>query len=399
MPDTLEAPAPASSGGIDAMVDAKFAPPAAPTSAPETPPATPSETPAAPKVEAAPDAKPKTGFDSLEEDWTPQLEAKLRKLYPESKMWKVKDFVEKKYQTSETVLKAKLADFEARPKTPANDEKVKALEDRIAELSEEGKTWRQRVEEADYTRSEEYNTKYVTSFRAEEKRAFDEVKNLTVSFTNPEGEAQTRQATENDFRKAMALPANEQDDFIHATFGKSAWRVINRINELNRIRESAGQAVADHAANFEKNKVERELATKRQEQEYKGYFTEAFKGLSSDPDLGSYISESEADPEGTALLKAELNKFDSFKTEMAKMQPKDRAAAVALVRARFGGAPRAIAELKKERAKIVSLEAELAKFRGADPGAPVKTVTGATQTVEAKGIDSMVGALKWDGGK
>jgi hypothetical protein len=385
------------------MVDAKFAPPApaaTPTPAPETPPATPPETPPATlNIEAAPNAKPKTGFDSLEKDWTPELEAKLRKLYPEHKMWRVKDVVESKYKSSESQLTAKLAELEARRQTPANDEKIEQLQKLIEDRDQRLKERDQRLEEADFTLGQTY-AKFVSRFNTEKLEALDVVKSLAVTYTDPEGETKTRQATDSDFNQALNIsdPA-AQDDFIEKTFGRSAWRVTNHINELNRIRRDAKQAKDDFAANFEKNKVERELAAKRQEQEYEGHFNEAFKGLSSDPDLGSYVSESEADPEGTALLKAELNKFDSFKTEMAKMNPKDRAGAVALVRARFGGAPRAIAELKKERAKIAELEAKIAKLIGTDPGQQVKTVTGGPAATEAKGIEGMVGALKWDGSK
>lgn len=393
MPETLESTPAPSSGGISDMIAAKFSPPAPAAPAPPTEPAKSVDAPPAPVVpKAEPTAKPEP---AAKKEFADDEIEKERKANPSHKAWKILDSIKTKYSTSETALKAEIARIQAKPvEGVADAAKIKAMEDRISELSEEGKTWRQRVEEADYTRSEDYTNRFVTPYRTEEKRAFDEVKNLSVSF--PDGdETKTRQATENDFRKAMALPANEQDDYIHATFGKSAWRVINRINELNRIRESANQAVSDHAANYEKNKVERELAAKREGEEFEGHFNEAFKGLSADPDLGIYVSESSADPEGTALLKAELIKFDSFKTEMAKMAPKDRAAAVALVRARFATNPRLVKDNKAKDAKITSLEADIAKMRGTDPGSKITTVTGAPVAEEPKGIDGMIGKLNW----
>ncbi len=405
MPETIEAPAaPAASGGIDSMIAAKFTPPTpAPSAAPTPEPPKPAETPAAPAAPAAtPTAAapvPKSGFDTLEQDWTPELEKKLRRLYPEHKMWKVKDIVEGKYKASESQLNSELTKLRARPETPANNASIEQLEKLAAEAREDAKTWKQRVEEEAFTRGETYQREFSEPYRRELARGKAEVAGTETSLgmtitENNSGEEVTRPATAKDFQKLLKMDPDEWDAEADK-FGRGKQRVIARLLRISDIRERANQAEEDYATNYEKNKVERELAAKRQEQEYEAYSNEAFKGLSADPDLGRYVSESETDPEGTALFKSELEKFDSFKTEMAKMTPKDRAAAVAMVRARFATNPRLIKERKADAAKIASLEADLAKLRGADPGQQIKTVTGGTAPTEAKGVDGLIAGLKW----
>jgi hypothetical protein len=260
----------------------------------------------------------------------------------------------------------------------------------IDEKDGEVKTWKQRVEEADFTRSDEYSSKYVQPYQNEMKRAMEEVKALTVTFT-VDGEPQTRAATENDFKKALALPPSEQDAFIHDTFGRSAHRVINRINELERIKLAANNAVTEFATNYEKNKTQRELDTKRQRDEWEKSLNESYTGFQKDPEIGKYVSESETDPDGTKLYKAELERFDGFKVNAPT------AADAATVRALYAMAPRLLQETKQLAAKVSSLEAELAKFRGADPGGEIKNATGGNQAPEDLGVEGKIKALDWQG--
>lgn len=360
--------------------------PPTPEVKPETPPAKPEEKAPEVKPEAKPEVKPaakkEVGDDEIEKE---------RKANPNHKAWKILDSVKAKFATTEAAWKAEKAALESRPQSNANDARIAQLEKLLGERDGELKSWKQRTEEADFTRSETYTSQFVKPYQAELKRAFDEVKNLTITFVK-DNENQTRQATELDFRKAMSLPPDEQDAFIHEAFGRSAWRVINRINELNRIRSASEEAVREFSENYEKNKTERELAQQREQDEYKRDFEAEHDRLRKDAEFGKYVSESDADPEGTQLLKTELEKFDGYKEAMQKMSAKDRAAVAALVRARFAGAPRLQSEVKRQASKIAELEAELGKFRKADPGAKPGG-KGAPAPKETGGIADMAAAF------
>lgn len=404
MPDTLTPPAPpAESGGVAASFEKAFSPVApTPTPAPEapkTPETPPAETPQTPpadkKPEVAPEVKPAPA--AKKEFTDPEIEAE-RKSNPNHKAWKILDSIKAKYSTETAALKAEVERIKAKPvEGVADAAKIKAYEDRIAELAEEGKTWRQRVEEADYTRSEDYSNKFVKPFNNEKRRALDVVKSLTVTY-DKDGEPQTRQATESDFNQALNIsdPA-AQDAFIQKTFGHSAWRVVNHINELTRIREAANQAVTDHAAQYEKNKLERELRAKQEDEEFGRDFQSESERLKSDPDWGKYLSERQDDPEGSTILKTELAAYDELKETYGKLPLKERAAKAALIRARFAETPGLRREVKQLTGKVASLEAELAKFRGADPGNPIKTAVGGKPAEAPAGIEARIGAMSWDG--
>lgn len=378
------------------MIGAQWNPPAKAEPAAPAPPAAAPEPPkpAEAPTTATPPPEPAKAAPAAKKDFTDaEIDDGLKK-HPDANGWKVVSYLRKKFNNSEAVWKSEKAALEARPQTPANDARIEQLQKLIDEKDGEVKTVKQRMAELDFTRSDEYSTRFVQPYNNELKRALEEVKGLTVTFQK-DGEPQTRQATENDFQKAMKLPPDEQDNFIHDAFGRSAHRVINRINELSRIRAASEQAIADHSANFEKTKTERELAQKREQAEYDKHFSTAHDELKANPEFGSYVSENEADPEGSQIFKAELEKFDDFKTSMQSMTPKEAAATAALVRARFAAEPRRAAESKRDKAEIASLKAELAKLRGADPGGPIKTAVSAAPVEQPAGIDGMMGKMDW----
>ncbi len=390
MPEVLSDSAPGVAEAMAAAFNPKpavAAPAAAP--APETKPAdapAPETKPAA----AAPEAKP--AAPAAKKDFTDDEIALARKEKPDHKAWKILDSVKARASQTETQLKSELAKLQAKPnETPADTARIEQLQKLIDEKDGEVKTWKQRVEEADFTRSEEYTTKYVQPYQNEKRRALDEVKKLTFRFTDTDGVQQTRPANEADFEKAMSLGASEQDEYLEAAFGKSAWRITNRINELERIRSASIQATQDFSTNYEKNKVARELEAKRQRETYEKELGDAYTGFQKDPEIGRYVSEAEDDPDGTKLYKSELEKFDGFKT----VQP--TAADAATVRARYAMAPRLLHVTKQQQAKIASLEADLAKFRGADPGGEVKTATGGTQPEAELGVEGKIKSMSWDG--
>jgi len=344
----------------------------------------PIETPAAPEQKPLPEAKP------AKKEFTDEEIAAARKEKPDHKAWKILDSIKAKSSASEAALKSELEKLKQRPETPANDARMAQLEKLLEERDQKIKERDQRLEEADFTRTEQYTQKYILPYNNEWKNAISTVKGLTV-MAQKDGETITRQGTEADFMKAAALPPSEQDDFIEATFGKSAWRVTKHLNKLYELKDSERAAVEDFAANYEKNKVQRELDMKRQREAYEKELGDTFTNLQKDPELGSYLSESETDPDGTKIYKAELDKFNSFKTTAPT------AADAATVRARYAMAPRLLHVNKQLSSKVASLEAELAKFRGADPGAAVKTAANPAAPAAELGVEEKIKSLSWDG--
>ncbi len=377
MPEAIAPEAPTISieslmSGLDAAT--------ADASAPAVPQAAPAATPEAPKAEA-PKVEPAKAPEAPKAD-TPKVEPakaapkemsveemeKAVKANP--KAWKVLESLKKAHSSEKAQLQQQIDTIKNKPVEGVMDAtKVKALEDRIAQLSEEGKNWKQRAAEADYTRSEEYQTKFVAPYTNELKRAIEEMKGITLTYTDADGERKTRPATENDFRKALSLPPDEADNFIHDAFGRSAHRVISRVNELSRIREASEQAIKSHAENHEKTAAEREALTKREQAEYDNSFKSASESLKSHPVGSKYFAPKESDPEYSKSLNEGYESYDGFRESVANMTAPERAAVAATVRARYAAFQPMAAQIKSLEAKVASLTAELGGSRKVDPGA------------------------------
>ena len=373
-PDPAPAPAPAPKAADALKIDPK---PAAPAAAPK---------PEAAKAPAAPKPALKDEIQKLSDE---QM-AHLRQMFPDAKkLWSVVDAIKLKSGNVEAQLKAELNAIKSKPVEGAQDSaRVKELEARLADMSEETKTWKQRVEEASYTHSEDYVNRFAKPYKAELERAIEEVKSLTMTLTK-DGDTSTRQATEDDFRQAMELPLGRQGDFIHDTFGKSAYLVINRINRLREIKEASVAATSEHATNHEKTRLDKELSAKQEQKDYDSHFQAAAEAIKAHPNGGKYFSESEADPEGSALLKSGYERYDKLGSELPSMSPSDKAAVAAVVRSRFAAVPRLVSQIGKLEAKIAEFEAERGQLQAADPGAKINGTGGTPPPASAPSIAGM----------
>lgn len=390
MPDTTVAP---EASGMADLIKNQFSPPAAPAVAPAPAPAAAPEPPKPAEAPNAPDAPASAAPGkpvATKREFTEEQIAYWKQQDPKHPGWKVVEYVKSQANKTTSELKAEIEKIKAKPVEGVADAgKLKALEDRLTEVLAESKTKDQRVAEADYSRSEEYNSKYLQPYKMEQQRALEEVGRMNFSYTE-DGEKKTRPATDADLRKAMALSGSEQDEFITSSFGNSAWRLIARINKLEEIRSESIRATEEHGKNFEKVQAERETLNKKEREDYDRGVAAAHLEFQKDGELGKYFSESETDPEGSQIFKTELEKFDSFRN--SPVTPKD----AALARARFAGFPRVEHENKKLIAKVSSLEAELAKMRGVDPGTALKTTSGAAPAnPDAQGIKQLVAGMKW----
>lgn len=352
--------------------------------------------PAAPAAPAAPEAaKP---ADTTPAKPTPAAkpeseatEADVEKLLkPNAKAWRVYEGVKKSWKSKESELQAKITALESKPVTQAGDPaKLAALEKQLEELRGETKTWKDRAAQADFTKSEDYDKRFRTPYNREKQAALEEVKHLQVKSINRDGEESVRAGTEADFLKALALPPGEQDEFIHAAFGNAAWRVINRINEMQRISRASQEATAEHSEKYESSQQEMEGRTKKEQEAYESFLSQAQDGIKSHPELGKYFTPDESDPESTAILQKGYEQFDDFATNGHKLPPQERAEHVAAYRAMVAGFSSALLRENRLKSKVTELEAELGKYRKADPGA-APLAGGDVAVPEVKGIAGLI---------
>lgn len=350
------APAPATGGEqsfISKMMESVNAPEASPEPQPEQKPKS-EEAPKGekkPDKEAKPEAKPgdKPADKSKEkEDGIPALRKRYDELSASEKA-KAKEIES---------LNKKLKDLEGKRVWSADDDKrIEQYENRIKELHGQ-------LSEADYTRSQEYISKYVNPWHAAVKETVDLTKQMQV-FTD-DGQS-TRAGTEADFLKVINAPAAEQGAIARKIFGDNAPTIVSRVAELTRMSREANQAIK--AATESRTKADGEKAemARRERQLYEGSREAAINELKEQ--YPQFFGEPEDNPQVAQAMRSGYEWVDSQMAASESASPEERAAIAAVIRARAAAFQRQNVELNAERAKVKSLEAELAKYRKSEPGA------------------------------
>jgi hypothetical protein len=289
-----------------------------------------------------------------------------------------------KRETGENIgkLEAKIKELEGKStQSPADLKKIKDYEDRIAGYEKTLSEREQAIVEADYSRSAEFKRDYIDKANARYAQAVAVVKTLTV--TNGEGE--TRQATEADFRALLKLDPAAQDAALDQ-FGVSKNRVLSYINQLQSIEEAGTEAIA--------RARERAVEKQKQQQAEFGTRSTEFKNIvaaSTEELLKSrpeHFSPDPADPEATKIFDNGLKFYDETVANNGQLSVKDLAERAVIMRYGFAAYARLAHTDKANKAKIAGLEAELAKYRKSSPGsaAPGGGERGATEPKKAMGI-------------
>lgn len=262
-------------------------------------------------------------------------------------------------------LEKELNELKTQLKTPKADP---VLEKERNELREQVKAANARLEEmetqirfVDYTKSGEYQEKYVEPIKRYADTALDEVLELTAQ--NEDGSY--RQATREDFLNILNLPTQKAYDLADQLFGKTAPLVLSHrahIKTLSRARDEALDTYKARGSEFEtKNREQRQAQISK----LRGLWSESNAEIAkSDPNL---YGEDPSDPEGNEVL-AKANKVaDAIFDPDRKWDPEVRLRATAMIKNQAAALPRTIMRLKKAEARISELETELNAFKESVP--------------------------------
>lgn len=276
----------------------------------------------------------------------------------------------------------RIREIEAKPRETVADAKaVEQFQKQIKEMNE-------RLAATDFRQSNEFKAQFVERWNSEYSATVNEVKQLMLTFKTVDGEEKQRQATEADFQKIMRLPAGEQDKVVAELFGPYANRVFARMFRLQEIEQSAERAVADHTKNAEAKAAEAKSAAEKSEQEYGKFMEQSSEELVKE--WPEHFALDDKDPDASTALQKGYDFVDHATKNGASMTPQDRAAHIAVIRARAAAFPRAVLQTNRLKEEVESLKTELAKYRKSDPGSETET-PGATQAVEGevpKGIEA-----------
>lgn len=380
-------------------------PAVAPTPSPEpTKPVAPEETPASRasariKSVLGEDKTAKTAKARLAE--LPDEEAeKVIKANPAS--WRVyeakkKAWAEKEagFTTKASELEKKIAELSAKPNpTVADDTKLKALEERLAEREKEAIGYKQRLAERDFSESDEYKESFVKPFHASFKKAREFTSAMQVlAVTNEETGEQvspTRQATPADFDRIFNAPPQQRYELAIKMFGPHmALGVVRRAEDLDGLNEKATDALASHAQNFEKISRERQQAMEGESKAFKQLEDGNRSELEKDWPEHFSVDHYKDQPELQKALADGYENYDKMVASFREQSPEDKASNKVLARAYYAAFPLMHRRVESLKSQVESLTAELAKVRSSDPGAAKPGAVTAPPKDEVGGISAM----------
>lgn len=335
---------------------------------PETAPEPPKAEQPAPQKEAKPEPTPKRDPEMRitskpperpiekkdKADGPPELRKRLDELKAKDGEW------EKKWKARDeefTKLTKERDDYKGRRVwTDEDGNTLKKHQDESAAL-------RKQLAEADYSRSDEFKTRFKDPYTNLLKTAAASVAHYPVA-TNEEGG--TRAGTQQDFERIMRADPTERGAIAQKLFGVNAGAVMSDIREIERMQIAAQQAISDASTRSEERAKTERAQMEASQKEYDAAFSQARADLEAK--FPRFFAKSE-DPEVQKAMDAGNQWMESIVGEAPKMTPGDRAAANAVFQYRAGaGFARQVAENAAKDKKIATLEAEVKKLRGSDPG-------------------------------
>lgn len=324
---------------------------------------------AAPKEEA-PAKEVKAPDDKAKDEVAPKADGERpppKKLYEAHETLKkehksYRDKVEPELKT----LREKVQQLETRKSDGPDIKAYEAAQARVKELEGE-------LRESAYERSPEFRREFLDKRQVAYEDAVLEIGNLDVRIAGPVDEFgkptyTERQATEQDFRKILAMQnPRDQDAAIDELFGRSASRVHSHLREMKRIerdgrlaikreRDAGELRIKERTETEERTNGERTQATQAFREDFTKEWPDVF-GDSEDP------KEQELIEKGRGLLKD----WKAAPTNKA-LTVKQRAETEALAEASIERFPMMWGRLSASQDENKALKEKLAKYESGDPG-------------------------------
>lgn len=282
--------------------------------------------------------------------------------------WKLKEEWENRAKTAEQ----KLVDAEKRaiPEATWKDtqEQLKKAQDRLKELEGE-------IRYVDYTKSEEFKTKYQQPYEQAWGRAMNELGELTVDDGN--GTQRALQAA--DILDLVNLPLPKAKALADEKFGAFASDVMAHRKEIRKLYDEQSAALDQAKKDATTTMQQREQQANEQRQKMSTEIMTEWKTandqVAADPKYGRYFVPTDGDPEGNQRLAKGFELVDRAFTENQmdpKLTPQQRRDVIrrhSAVRNRAAAFGRLVHWKNSLESQVKALTEELAQYKGSEPGA------------------------------
>lgn len=333
------------------------------TETPSAPPAPATE----PKTEPASTPEPpEPGEDAPTEPATAPA-APAAKKGEKVNPWKLVDEYKAKVGTLEKQIAEAKTSALAEQERNTYVEKVGKLEARTKELEDH-------IRYVDYTKSEEFQTKYQQPYEKAWERAATELREIGV---NDPATGEQRPATADDLAQLVNLPLGKARELANQLFGDFADDVMAHRKEIRSLFESQNSALEDAKKNGSARIKEQQDKMKLAATETQKAVAEAWKAendaATGDPKFGKYFVPKEGDQEWNQRLGKGFEMVDRAFSENPmdpRLKPEDRKAIIkrhAAVRNRAAGwGP--LRHLNEQlEARVAELTKELEQYKSTEP--------------------------------
>jgi hypothetical protein len=343
--------------------------PAAATAAPvvddDEPPAEPA---AAAAAAAKPDDKKKVNPWKLVDDYKAQIKAKEAELAEVSK----RAIPEADYKKTQETLAQKEA--------------------RLKELEEE-------IRYVNYSKSDEFKTKYQKPYDDAWKRAMGELKEITVET----GDGNTRPVEPSDILELVNMPLGKAHAAAVEKFGDLAAEVMAHRKEIRKLFDEQSAALEEARTSGEAREKQQREDRQKEVGEMSGTIRETWskanEAAAADEKYGPFFKPVEGDEQGNQRLAKGFELADRAFSEnpMAPgLTPEQRNSIVqrhAAVRNRCAAFGRLVHFVQTRDAEIAALKKQLAEYSGSEP--PAEGSGGAAPAEPAaKGMEGMLSELR-----
>lgn len=271
-----------------------------------------------------------------------------------------------------------------KPEVAKLQAKVKELEEgsgatqeitaRMEQIQKRNKELEDQISFIDYSKSEEFATKYVKPYNDAYYRAVSDFSQLRVRIpdgADPEtGEAKFkfRPADDKDLIKLANMNIGDMDEEAERMFGKSAGRVIRHVEKVRDLAIAQQEALDNAAKTAEARRTEMANTQKLNSTKGREMFESERKRLVQK--YPRMFSKDESDPEGNELLDKGLAMANRIFMRTPENSPKTAEEAVrlhALAYNKIANHDRLARKFKQARERIAELEKALADFEASEP--------------------------------
>jgi hypothetical protein len=373
-PATPAAPEAGSGGGGGGGAPPAGAAPAKPAGSPAAPAKPAGGAPAKAAAAAAP-AKPAGSAPAPEFEVVDGVHVPKFKSDKEFRGWGLNGYKKaSQFEKELTELRTKYGQLETEhPKTQA--EKTQ-LATRLAQVEKAIAEKESVIKFLNYEKSQDYQDKYQKPYQDAVRSAYSDVKELTITEVDPNGQpdadgkrpTRERAATAEDFEAIYQLPLGAATKAANERFGAAASIVLNHRAAIRKMAQSAVMALED----WKKTSKEREEKEATETTQRNDFVARTWEKVNTDlatkyPDQFAEVKD---DVDGNAALQKGFNLADDFFNNRSRRTLEQNIIFDAQVRNRLANYPRLLQQVRKAKADLEQANKDLTELRGSGPGDP-----------------------------